>query len=669
MIEIVDKRKCVGCANCVQVCPVQCITLNRDTEGFLYPQPDSKQCVQCGKCNQVCPVEHEPLSSELDFETLAYGAYHKDASIRMQSSSGGVFSALAMKIIEGHGIVYGATLAADFNVRHISIQKEDDLPLLQKSKYVQSEIKGIFPQIKKHLNDGERVLFSGTPCQVKALYTFLGFRPDNLLTVEVVCHGVPSPMIFQQYMEEEKAEGIMFRKKERSWSDYDIEIRYKSGRVKVERASHNLYMRGFLQNWFLRPSCSECPAKSFSSGADITLGDFWGGERIVPELFDDKGTSIVFLHSMKACKIWSSIQNSIENTMVSVEEAMRGNVCINSSAVFPLRRDSFWVDVAINSVHSSLRKYVGEKRLSKKFIKKQLLVLWNGAWDYGVKTRNKALVLRDKLYTIITTSPSVRSVENTLSYIIEHRCSVSRFGDGELKFILGGQTWFQDYCPELQRRLSQVLLNRQKGLIVCVPNIFGDLSIYTEHDRDYWSLHLARTRKSWYKHMDLSKTYFDAFISRCYMPYQDKAQSVKFFGLWKRVWDKRNLLIIEGEKTRLGVGNDLFDNVNSIKRILCPNTQGFKYYDQMLQEALKFSNDYLVLLAVGPTATVLAADLSSNGYQAIDIGHIDIEYEWYLHRATHKVPVKNKFVNEAGAGRGVGDINDVKYLSEIVCHF
>jgi len=380
----------------------------------------------------------------------------------------------------------------------------------------------------------------------------LGSRPDNLLTVEVVCHGVPSPLGFQKYMEEENADGIIFRKKERSWSDYDVEIHYQSGRVKLEKASKNLYMRGFLQNWFLRPSCSACPAKSFSSGADITLGDFWGGEKLTPALFDDKGTSIVFLHSQKANEIWSSIQNSIENAMVSVEDAMKGNVCISSSVVFPLKRGVFWEYVANNSVHSSLRKFVGEKRLSKKYIKKQLLALWNGAWDYGIKTRNKALVLRDRLYTIITTSPSVRSVENTLSYIIEHRCSVSRFGDGELKFILGGQTWFQDYCPELQRRLSQVLLNRQKGLIVCVPNIFGGLSIYTEHDRDYWSLHLARSRKKWYKHMDQNKTYFDSFISRCYMPYKDKTQAAKLFGLWKQIWDKRDLLIIEGEKTRLG---------------------------------------------------------------------------------------------------------------------
>ena len=669
MIEISDKRKCVGCANCVQVCPVQCIRFIPDEEGFMYPLADSTQCIGCDRCHQVCPVEQSLSLEELDGGTKAYGAYHQNDAIRMQSSSGGVFSALAIQTIRSQGIVYGATMTTDCRVEHIPIQQEEDLSLLQKSKYVQSDVKGIFPQIKKHLDEGKKILFCGTPCQVKALHTFLGVRGERLLTVEVVCHGVPSPMVFRKYMEEEKAESMVFRRKERSWSDYDVEIRYRSGRVRRERAAQNLYMRGFLQNWFLRPSCAACPAKDFSSGADITLGDFWGGEKLAPELFDKKGTSIVFLHTNRACEIWSEINDNLVFAAVPSDKAMEGNECISRSVVFPLRRGDFWKDVRAKGVHFSLRRYAGDSFFSKRYIKKQLLTFWNKVWNLGLRTRNKSLVVRDRLYASLTASPTVEPVEKTLSYIMEHHCSVSRFGDGELKFILGGQTWFQDSHPLLQQRLSEILLNRQEGLMVCVPNVFGDLSVYTEHDRNYWSLHLARTRKSWYQHMDLNKTYFDAFISRCYMPYQDKSHAGRYFGQWKLIWEKRDLLIIEGEKTRLGVGNDLFDNVHSIKRILCPNTQGFTYYDQILQETLKYNQEHLVLIAVGPTATVLAADLASKGYQAIDIGHIDIEYEWYLHQATHKIPVRNKFVNEAGAGRGVGESNDSKYLSEIVCRF
>ena len=153
------------------------------------------------------------------------------------------------------------------------------------------------------------------------------------------------------------------------------------------------------------------------------------------------------------------------------------------------------------------------------------------------------------------------------------------------------------------------------------------------------------------------------------MPYQDKSAVTSYFDLWKQIWHNRDLLIVEGEKTRLGIGNDLFSNVKSIQRILCPNREAFSYYDQIINKILQFPKNKLILLAIGPTATILAADLAKSGYQAIDIGHIDIEYEWYRMQATHKVPVSNKFVNEAGAGKDVGDIDDEQYKKEIVCHF
>ena len=263
----------------------------------------------------------------------------------------------------------------------------------------------------------------------------------------------------------------------------------------------------------------------------------------------------------------------------------------------------------------------------------------------------------------------VRSLEETLFYIADNHCSVSRYGDGEIKLVLGKNISFQPSSPQLQALLSKILIEKTPNHIVCIPNIFGSLNNYQAHDKKYWKEHLSIYRRRWYHHLDTKRVYYDAFISRCYMPYIDKSKSNYFFDLWKKIWEQKDLLIVEGEKTRLGVGNDLFHNTNSIKRILCPNTKAFTYYPRLLEEIKKYHKKHLVLLAIGPTATIIASDLAKEGYQAIDIGHIDIEYEWYLQRADHKIPIKDKFVNEAGGGRGVGDINDMEYKSQIVCQF
>lgn len=668
MICIKDKRFCVGCANCVQTCPIGCIKFKRDTEGFMYPITDNEKCIQCGKCNHVCPVEQDTIKSHIPYETRAFGAINRDLATRMQSSSGGLFSVFASYILNKGGKVCGASIS-EGKVRHIIISNLEELHRLQCSKYVQSDITGIFLKIKHELRNGTPILFSGTPCQVKALYTYLGKRPHNILTLEVICHGVPSHMIFERYLQETGASSMVFRKKDRSWSDYDIELLFNNQKTKTEKARNNLYMRGFLQNWFLRPSCSRCPAKSFSSGADITLGDFWGGEKLAPDLFDDKGTSIVFIHTQSAEKVWNDISDQIEAFEVLVEDAIKKNTCISHSVTFPTNRNNFFYDIENQPLLKSLKIYTRKKYSILKVLKIGLLKIWNRLWDLGIILKELFFRIVDKYYCFFHSAPDIKNIEESIIYILNHHCSVSRFGDGELKFINGSHTWFQNGHPLLQSRLREILQNNQENLIVCVPNVFGTLSLYTEHDKKYWQQHITHTRKIWYRYLDKNKTYYDAFISRCYMPYRDKSRAKVYFKLWKKIWDNRELLILEGEKTRLGVDNDLFDNVKSIKRILCPNTQAFSYYDQLFNEALKYDKNKLVLIALGPTATVLAADLCSKGYQAIDIGHIDIEYEWFMMQATHKIPVKNKFVNEAGAGRGVGDIENEKYISEIVCQF
>lgn len=664
MIQILDKRNCVGCGNCMLSCPQNCIHLERDSEGFLYPQIDISKCVNCGHCNQACPVKQTPINNIND-NIRVFGAINRLMDVRMNSSSGGLFSAFAVNILNHKGIVYGAMMTDSLQVKHSAINTENDLWKLQGSKYVQSVLGDSFSQLSDQLKTGVEVLFSGTPCQVKALYSFLGHRPTNLLSIEVVCHGVPSPMVFERYMKERKAIGMVFRKKERSWRNYDVEISFINGRIKREKAAQNLYMKGYLKDLFTRPSCSKCPAKYFLSGADITLGDFWGVGRISSGLSDDKGTSLCFLHTTKGIHAWNQIKHQLEFATISMDDAVSENPYVIQSVTNSQERDLFFSDISHSPVVTTLKKYVGEK--PNETIKRHLTDIWNTSWSIALSAREKTYSFTDSIYSRLHRRPVVKGIEETLNKMIMSGCSVSRFGDGEMKHVYGKETWFQHQNSQLRQRLQDILLNNQEGLIVCVPSIFGNLSGFTESDRNYWHSHIIRYRRLWYQFLDCRQPYYDAFISRCYMPYRDKGKSAHFFDLWKLLWKNRDILILEGEKTRLGVGNDLFLHAKSIRRVLCPNTQAFSFYDQLLAETLKYDHNILVLIALGPTATVLAADLSRYGYQAIDIGHLDIEYEWFLQRAQCKVPIENKFVNEAGAGLGVGDCYDSKYLSEIVC--
>lgn len=292
-------------------------------------------------------------------------------------------------------------------------------------------------------------------------------------------------------------------------------------------------------------------------------------------------------------------------------------------------------------------------------VKKFFLYFYNITWDVYMWLRECCLLTLQK-------QPLIMSVEMTLTYIIENKCSVARYGDGEMKFIKGEATSFQYFDIDLQMRLSKILHDGNKKLLICIPGVFGSLDVYADDFRLYWKSYLLRNRHCWYKYIDKNYVYGEAFISRCYLTYKDRTSAFTYFNLWKKVWKDKDVIIVEGEKTRLGVGNDLFDEVKSIKRILAPNINAFAYYKRLIYEIQQYDTNYLVLLALGPTATVLAADLSKEGYQAIDIGHIDVEYEWMKMGAKSRVAIQGKFVNEAIGGRVVGVCTDKNYLSQIV---
>lgn len=299
-------------------------------------------------------------------------------------------------------------------------------------------------------------------------------------------------------------------------------------------------------------------------------------------------------------------------------------------------------------------------------IKQFLLFFWNHYVDFKNNFHQKILFIKDKRFVRRNPAPKVMSIEDTIDKIVREKLSVSRFGDGEIKLVAGHKISFQRLEGDLSERLGQVLSSRKDGFLVCVPDIFGDLHYILDQHADHWKKHLSRFRASWYSHLHKEYTYGNAFLSRCYITLRDKSRSKQYFEKLKQIWDGEDILLVEGDQSRLGIGNDLFDNAHSIQRILGPVQNAYEKYDDLLAAAEKHAEGKLVLLALGPTASVMAYELFEKGYRAIDLGHADVEYEWFLQGATDRVPIKNKFVNEAGAGRGVGDLQDETYQSQIV---
>ena len=261
--------------------------------------------------------------------------------------------------------------------------------------------------------------------------------------------------------------------------------------------------------------------------------------------------------------------------------------------------------------------------------------------------------------------PQVFFYEETIKNILEGGLSISRFGDGEMRLIEGESIEFQNYNPHLASRLLDVIHAQHDRLIVGIPDVFNGLSSYKKNAVYAWRKHLSRYLNSWVKYTNPNVIYGNSFISRPYIIYKDSANSTHKFDKIKKLWEGRDILLVEGQKSRLGVGNKLFSNSNSVQRILCPIKNAFGCYDEILDSIKEKSKSKLILLALGPTASVLALDLTVFGFQALDIGHIDIEYEWFLQKAEWTERVQNKYVNEAISGEPMNDFFDEIYQSQI----
>lgn len=345
MIRAVDSEKCCGCGACASVCPEKCITFAADGEDFLCPSVDAKKCVGCNACERVCPMLSEP---EKNTAVRAFAVINTDKEVRMKSSSGGVFGLLAEYVLAHGGAVFGAAFDKDFAVRHICALNADELPLLFGSKYVQSDTTGLFETVKQFLDSDRQVLFSGTPCQVSGLKKSLGKNYPNLLTVELVCHGVPSPAAWQKYLDFTKKKysaepcSVNFRSKVSGWKKFSVEILFKNGKTMREGVADNLYMKAFLRNLSLRPSCYNCPFKGLERVSDITLADFWGVEHVCPNMDDGLGTSLVLVNSKRGLSSFEKLGSRVRVTETDASEAVKYNSAAVKSVARPENRDEFF---------------------------------------------------------------------------------------------------------------------------------------------------------------------------------------------------------------------------------------------------------------------------------------------------------------------------------------
>ena len=283
--------------------------------------------------------------------------------------------------------------------------------------------------------------------------------------------------------------------------------------------------------------------------------------------------------------------------------------------------------------------------------------------------REKAIIRYNRSSVRWMRQPTVKSMDETLLTIKQRRASIARYGDGEFDLICGRTEGYQKNDPLLSKRLQEILLSNSKSdrFFVGIPDCFGDLSQFNDAAQRHWRIRLEKERVKWVRLMDTRNPYYNSQITRFYFDWAQKDKCKTWLAELKNIWNQENILLVEGDKSRLGVGNDLFDNAKSLRRILCPSENAFDRYDEILSSIEKYAekND-LIMLALGPTATVLAYDLFKSGYWAFDVGHIDIEYEWMKQQAVEKVTINGKYVNEVIGGDVVENSTDEKYFKEII---
>ena len=366
MIEIKNKVDCCGCNACGDACAHGAITFKTDIEGFWYPEVDKAKCVECGLCEKVCPNIHVQDLKKNDFDKPAktIAAINKDTLVRWNSTSGGAFSALADAMYEQGGYVSGALYNEDFSVRNYISNRPEDLEKLRSSKYLQSNAEGVYKEIRALLRKGEKVLACGTPCQMAGLRSFLMKDYDNLIIVDFICRGVNSPKVYRKYLDslERKYEGkvvyVKAKNKELGWRNLTRKVVFDNGKTYYGVHMEDDFRRGYHTNVFCRPSCYDCKFKGFPRIADITIADYWGIEKVDPNLDNNVGTSMILLNSKKGVAYFEKVKDKLEWEETKFESILPGNIALRKS-IEPAKidREHFFEDLDKGTFEDVTQKY------------------------------------------------------------------------------------------------------------------------------------------------------------------------------------------------------------------------------------------------------------------------------------------------------------------------
>lgn len=383
MVNILNKKDCSGCRACKQICPKNAIKMIEDTEGFWYPAVDKEICINCNLCNKVCHIENENINRDSFNKPLAYAAWNKDEEERKIASSGGSFEAISEYIFSLGGIVCGVGFDENLNVIHKFAKNKVELNEFKGSKYVQSNTNETFSKTKIYLEEGKVVLYTGTPCQISGLRSFLQKEYENLYTCDLVCHGVPSPKVYRKYISEKskeynsKVKNICFRDKTTGWKRFSLKMIFENDKVQIEDLGKDKFVQGFLKDVYLRPSCYDCKSSKLPRYSDITLGDFWGVKEKYPELDDDKGTSLLLINTIKGKKLLKNIERNIFLKECDLKHAIKYNSAIISSVLKPKQRKNFFEEVDSKNFEELSKKYFKKNNILRKIFYKIKLRLLN----------------------------------------------------------------------------------------------------------------------------------------------------------------------------------------------------------------------------------------------------------------------------------------------------
>jgi coenzyme F420-reducing hydrogenase beta subunit len=365
MIELfIDKKDCCGCTSCMSICSQHAISMQPDEEGFLYPIIDRDLCIECGICKTVCPLQNEVNIQEHLSKPLVYALKHKSEDVIMSSSSGGAYTAISDYVLNASGNIYGVQFNKDFTVQHVKASTKVERDAFKGSKYVQSNLGDVFLEVKRNLVAGRTVLFTGTPCQTAGLIKFLeSVDTTNLILNDIICHGTPSPLIWHEYVEfikrryNSNLKAYTFRSKEKGWRGYNVKVVFEDGKIKINSSDIKIYAKMFSSALTLRPSCYYCKFANMHRPSDITIGDFWGIEKCMPEMDDNIGVSLVIVNTVKGEKVFEQIKDSIFFKQINVADCLQFN--LQQPTKEPIKRERFWRDFLTKGFIYVAKKYVG----------------------------------------------------------------------------------------------------------------------------------------------------------------------------------------------------------------------------------------------------------------------------------------------------------------------